>query len=38
MVRILMNVRFGSIAAYHDLHLNVRFQYKADVQLVMLNW
>ena len=32
MVRILMNVRFGSIAAYHDLHLTVRFQYKADIQ------
>ena len=30
---ISATVRKGSIVAYHDLHLNVRFQYKADIRV-----
>jgi len=32
------SVRFWPIAAYHNMHPNVRFQYKADIQLETLNW
>jgi len=31
---ISATVRKGSIVAYHDLHLNVRFQYKADIHYI----
>jgi len=34
---ISATVRKGSIVAYHDLHLNVRFQYKADIRFDCFN-
>ena len=34
---ISATVRKGSIVAYHDLHLNVRFQYKAVIRQRLLS-
>lgn len=36
MVRILMNVRFGSIAAFHEFYLNVRFQWRPQLIVATL--
>ena len=33
LLRIKLNVRFGSLAADRYLHLNVRFQYEADIRV-----
>jgi len=31
---LIRNVRFWSLFAYHYFFLNVRFQYKADIQII----
>jgi len=34
---LYLNVRFGSLAAHHSLHLTVRFQYEADIRQRLLS-